>query len=313
MGNRSRNNLFINTEYEIHFETSYCIIKSLVSCSYTRISGSAYNTLQRILESDAPSDDIIHFLNIICVNSENDRVSSKKLKKQILDDSFICRLIRIVPDVFFNLWTVCVTILAGIILGSCIFATSPSPSYDKMDVIYVVVWIIINIGLHELGHLSFCIHAGRTVPEMGIKLNFGIFPMFYCKTTDICMASKKDRISTSLAGVYCNAILCFFMALIYILISRNATIFHCFSIAFFFVISNLLPFIKLDGYYILSDLLNIPYLRQRSAVRWKAVISLNKQIEKGDFILLTYFVADKLFISFLLLGGVYSIYILIFT
>lgn len=69
MGNRSRNNLFINTEYEIHFETSYCIIKSLVSCSYTRISGSAYNTLQRILESDAPSDDIIHFLNIICVNS----------------------------------------------------------------------------------------------------------------------------------------------------------------------------------------------------------------------------------------------------
>ena len=79
--------LFINAEYEIHFENTYCIIKSLNERSYTRIYGKAYATLQKMLELSPTNKDVLPFLQKVCSNAKTDNISNKKtvvrIKKNI--------------------------------------------------------------------------------------------------------------------------------------------------------------------------------------------------------------------------------------
>ena len=309
-----RDNLLINAEYELHFEKTYCIIKSLNDLSYTRIYGKIYSALQNALEAGITNEDIVCFLRQVCSNSKPEYFCSKnreiRIKKDISVDSLLCRTIKNIPSVCFSLWSICTLIGFSLSLGCYLFLTTPfQMGQTKVDV-YIVSWILVNILLHEVGHLFFCVQAGRSVPEVGLKLFLFVFPMFYCKTTDICMASKTDRIKTSLAGVFNNAILCSATELMYLFITKDATIFRCFSVSFFFIVSNILPFFKLDGYYILSDLLNVSDLRHRSSSKVAEIILRKQRIRKGDVIFLAYYVIDKIFISILMLWGVYNAYCL---
>jgi putative peptide zinc metalloprotease protein len=121
---------------------------------------------------------------------------------------------------------------------------------------------------HEFAHGLTCKYFGGEVREIGFLLLY-FQPAFYCNISDAWLFPKKSqRLWVTFAGAYLEifvwslATLIWrvtepdtwinFMALIVMATSGVKTFF------------NMNPLIKLDGYYLLSDYLDVPNLRQRS-------------------------------------------------
>ncbi|HNT29438.1 MAG TPA: hypothetical protein PKL83_00620 [bacterium] len=124
----------------------------------------------------------------------------------------------------------------------------------------------LSLSLHELAHAFTCKHYGAHVKEAGMVLYAG-FPMLYVNTTDIWTKSKRSRIFTSLAGVWIQMVLSG-LALMAV-VSIDAAWLRIVLIEFVFVnylgvLFNLNPFLEMDGYYVLVDLVGVPNLRKKT-------------------------------------------------
>ena len=127
--------------------------------------------------------------------------------------------------------------------------------------------------LHELGHGLACKHFGGHCHEMGVL--FLVFvPCLYCNVSDSWMMPNKwHRVAIAGAGIYVEIMLASVAAFLWWFsepgmvnaVCRN-TIFVC-SIGT--VLFNGNPLLRFDGYYVLSDLIEVPNLWQRS----RAVVS----------------------------------------
>jgi putative peptide zinc metalloprotease protein len=123
-------------------------------------------------------------------------------------------------------------------------------------------------GLHEFGHAYFCRRFGGEVHVMGIM--FLIFtPMPYVDATSSW--GFRERWKRALVGAAGMIVELFIAALATFLWARTGpgTV-HSLAYNIMFVASvstlvfNLNPLLRYDGYYILSDLLEIPNLHQRA-------------------------------------------------
>lgn len=122
--------------------------------------------------------------------------------------------------------------------------------------------------VHELGHAFACKRFGGTVPEIGV--NFIVFtPLPYVDATASWrFPSKLHRIIVCLAGMYVEL----FFASVGILVWSvtppsllNAVAYNVALLAgVVTLVFNLNPLMKFDGYYAMSDLIEVPNLRQRA-------------------------------------------------
>ncbi len=119
---------------------------------------------------------------------------------------------------------------------------------------------------HELGHAATIVHYGRRVKSAGFMIYMGS-PAFFVEATDSLMLDRRQRIVQSLAGPFSELVLAG-LASIVLFEFRDASIaglLYRFALINYFVIFlNLIPLLELDGYWILSDLIQVPDLRQRS-------------------------------------------------
>lgn len=122
-----------------------------------------------------------------------------------------------------------------------------------------------SIALHELGHALACKSYGRRVREFGFTLQHGFVPSFYADVTDIFMASRRARITVSLAGPLVNLILGALLLLTAGLAHGYARSFLVLAgvLQYASVAINLYPFtfMALDGYHVLADSLGLPTLK----------------------------------------------------
>jgi putative peptide zinc metalloprotease protein len=124
----------------------------------------------------------------------------------------------------------------------------------------------IHIFFHESGHALTCRHYGRNVLKGGFLFYYGA-PAFFVDTTDIWMAPKGARITTSCAGVAADLLFAGLLIIAIVLfpgIPLAAVLFQVAAMAYLGVLLNLAPFMELDGYFILMDWLEIPLLRKKS-------------------------------------------------
>ena len=121
---------------------------------------------------------------------------------------------------------------------------------------------------HEVGHGLTCRYFGAEARDLGFLLIYGI-PAFYCNVTaSYSLASRRERILVGLAGLGWQFVVGALAYLLWRMIEPttlaarllHAMVGFCGVVAFV----NLIPFIRLDGYYVLTDLLNLPNLRRRS-------------------------------------------------
>jgi len=135
--------------------------------------------------------------------------------------------------------------------------------------------IVIKI-LHELGHAVTCRHFGGHVPEMGFV--FIVFtPCLYCDVSDAWMfPSRSRRLAVTAAGVVVELLLAAVAAIVFFLTRPGWMHQAAFSLMVAASISTVLfngnPLLRYDGYYLLSDWLEMPNLRLR-ARRYIAAIA----------------------------------------
>ena len=119
---------------------------------------------------------------------------------------------------------------------------------------------------HELGHASTIIHFGRRVKSAGFMIYFGS-PSFFVEASDSLMLERRQRMTESFAGPFAELILAGASTLVLALFpdAAFAALLYKFALINYFVIFlNLIPLLELDGYWILTDLIQVPNLRPRS-------------------------------------------------
>src|SRR5262245_34686146 len=138
----------------------------------------------------------------------------------------------------------------------------------------LLAWLtlLVTTTLHEFAHGLTCKHHGGEVHEVGFLLMFFI-PCFYCNVSDAWLFKEKSkRLWVTLAGGYCDLFLWSLAVFVWRLAAPESLINYLawvvLSVLGARVFFNFNPLLKLDGYYLLSDWLEVPNLRQRS---WERV------------------------------------------
>lgn len=164
----------------------------------------------------------------------------------------------------------------GFSLASIHTITQKIPSFQEMTQPTVIAWMfpafILAKVLHELGHGLACRKAGHECSEMGVMLLVGI-PCMYCDVSDVwTQPNRWLRIFVSLAGIYVEllvALVCFWGWYF-----STPSVLHCLSFGLMLVTSintlfvNGNPLMRYDGYYALSDWVQIPNLAGEARGIW---------------------------------------------
>jgi CRP-like cAMP-binding protein/Zn-dependent protease len=119
---------------------------------------------------------------------------------------------------------------------------------------------------HELAHATVLVHHGRRVKSAGFMIYFGA-PAFFVDSSDGLMMERRHRIVQSFAGPYAELIIAGAAALVVWGFPESpfAPLLYKFALLNYFVIFlNLVPLLELDGYWILSDVIQVPDLRPMS-------------------------------------------------
>ncbi len=130
----------------------------------------------------------------------------------------------------------------------------------------LIVAEVIVFFIHESSHALTVCHYGRHVRRGGVGLYFGMIA-FFMDTTDIWMEPRGPRLAVTWAGPYSGFILggiCSILLLFYPHASGAQLAFQIASIGYLISVGNMNPLLKFDGYYMLTDWLEIPRLRERS-------------------------------------------------
>lgn len=120
--------------------------------------------------------------------------------------------------------------------------------------------------LHELSHAAAAIKSGIKARSIGLGF-YTIMPAMYTDLTDIWKLPKAGRVKVNLAGIFIQLIIGIGIAAALNIVANGVVQSLLWKIYFFntcLVIMNLVPFLKLDGYWVLSDLLGAPNLIQTS-------------------------------------------------
>ena len=111
---------------------------------------------------------------------------------------------------------------------------------------------------HEFGHASACRYGGARPGVIGFGL-YLVWPSLYTDVTDAYRLDRAGRLRTDLGGVYFNAI--FILALSGGYAATGQPVFL--AAAFldnFQILQQLVPLVRMDGYFILADLAGVPDL-----------------------------------------------------
>lgn len=146
------------------------------------------------------------------------------------------------------------------------------PAFEQFFAARNWLWLAVALAItkviHELGHGVACRRFGGQCHEMGVML-LVLTPCLYCNVSDAwTIPNKWKRIFISAAGMYVELVMAMFAVILWWFSQPGVIHYLALNIVFVSGVSTLLfnlnPLLRYDGYYILSDWLEIPNLRQKA-------------------------------------------------
>lgn len=178
----------------------------------------------------------------------------------------------VLSSVLFVIYAVLLVIHSGEIYSGAksLYTTSGA---NPVDYALGYLLFLITGGIHELGHGLTTKRFGGEVHEIG-----GMFlyftPALFCNTNDAWMFERRShRLWVTFAGPWIQVFVAAIACLVWVFLEPGTL---AYRLAFLTVLvggvtgvlGNLNPLIPLDGYYALSDWLEIPNLRRRAFGYW---------------------------------------------
>lgn len=179
---------------------------------------------------------------------------------------------------FFSPWCVAICLTLITAAGLAIVArfdefAAALPTFHQFftpaNIVLIGVSLALVKVLHEFGHGVACKHFGGECHELGFMLLF-FTPTMYCNVSDSwLLPSKWQRAAIGAAGMYVE--LCLAAPAVFIWRFSEPGIIHSLALNVIFVCSvstllvNANPLMRYDGYYILSDLLEITNLGSKGS------------------------------------------------
>lgn len=134
--------------------------------------------------------------------------------------------------------------------------------------------LVVVKALHELGHGYTAVRLGSRVSTMGVAL-IVMMPVLYTDTTDAWrLRSRADRVRIDVAGMAVEIMVAVLATLAWVVMPDGALRTAAFALAttgwIMSLAVNCNPFMRFDGYYLMSDLVGVPNLQERSfaMARW---------------------------------------------
>lgn len=135
-------------------------------------------------------------------------------------------------------------------------------SANAYMVIGMLIFMVASSLFHELGHASACKHFGIRHGGIGFGLYLN-FPVLYTDVTEVWRLRRTDRCIVNLAGVYFQMYILLAVLALFYATGSDTLRYMILTLNLGFIMT-LNPFFKFDGYWIASDVLGIPNLRNRS-------------------------------------------------
>jgi putative peptide zinc metalloprotease protein len=147
------------------------------------------------------------------------------------------------------------------------------PSFDDFFAAKNWIWLAIVMALtkvvHEFGHGLACKRFGGECHEMGVML-LVLTPCLYVNVSDSWLLNSKwKRAFIAAAGMYVELVLASIAVFVWWFSTPGMVNQLALNVIFVSSVSTILfnanPLLRYDGYYILSDLLEIPNLRTKAS------------------------------------------------
>ncbi|GAA2630811.1 hypothetical protein SMC26_23530 [Actinomadura fulvescens] len=130
--------------------------------------------------------------------------------------------------------------------------------FSPSSILLVLALAVLSCGFHEIGHASACRYSGVRPGAMGCGI-YLVWPAFYTDITDSYRLGRAGRLRTDLGGVYFNGIFLVALTALYGLTGYTPLLVAILAVNLE-IMQQLLPTLRFDGYYIVSDLVGIPDL-----------------------------------------------------
>ncbi len=155
--------------------------------------------------------------------------------------------------------------------------------HDPVDFLVVIGLSLASAAFHECGHAAGCRYGGARPGVIGVGI-YVMWPAFFTNVTDSYRLNRAGRLRTDLGGLYFNLIFMLALAAVYSATSSEILLLVI-AVTHLEMLEQLLPFVRFDGYFILSDLVGVPDLFARivpilrSAADWAATV--NRPTRRG--------------------------------
>jgi putative peptide zinc metalloprotease protein len=208
---------------------------------------------------DSPGQDVQAEMGL-------DPLLALKLKTAVVPES----LVRAITTVFRPLFLppVVVGVLAGLgVLDYWLFVNHGIAQsvrqilLDPLLMLMVFGLVVLSAAFHECGHATATRYGGAKPGVMGVGI-YIVWPALYTDITDSYRLGKAGRLRADLGGVYFNVIFILLTAGAYFATGFEPLLIMI-PLQHVEIIHQFLPFLRLDGYYIISDLTGVPDMFSR--------------------------------------------------
>ena len=133
--------------------------------------------------------------------------------------------------------------------------------YEPTLLLALTAAMVLTLAFHECGHAAACRYDGARPGAMGVGI-YLIMPAFYTDLTDTYRLGRAGRLRADLGGVYFSAIVALVAAGIYFATAFEPVLLLV-VLAQLQILDQFLPWLRLDGYYVVSDLIGVsdPFAR----------------------------------------------------
>jgi putative peptide zinc metalloprotease protein len=123
----------------------------------------------------------------------------------------------------------------------------------------VVGWL--SCIFHEFGHAAGCRYSGARPGAVGAGI-YLIWPVLFTNVTDAYRLNRTGRLRTDLGGIYFNSVFIVALAGAYAATGYEPLIAAVVA-QHFLILDQLMPWVRFDGYYVISDLTGVSDILDR--------------------------------------------------